>query len=416
MLPSPMQTLRPLLGLLLSLHLAAAADAALRVEPWPLPADTTPSAQPDLVPAADGDLLLAWVEKTPDADTSHRLRFARFGTDAWSAPRDIAHGSDWFVNWADIPHLLALRDGSLWAHWLRRNGTGTYDYGIALVHSRDGGATWSEPQRVEPDGAKLDYGFVSLWEQGEGDLGIAWLDARQKSADAGHDHHAQGGGAMTLRAARFGSDAIRSAEWPLDASTCDCCPTAAAATAQGAVIAYRGRRADEQRDIHVVRFDGKQWSPPVHVHDDGWRIAGCPVNGPGIAAHGEALALAWYTEGPGTPTVRIARSRDAGASFGPPTDVAQGADVVGRVALAADAERFWLLWLQAQDAGGQSLWLARFDADSMVEQDRLQVAALHGSGAATGLPKLQVREHEAFVVWTDAIDGAPQLRGARVRD
>ena len=86
------------------------------------------------------------------------------------------------------------------------------------------------------------------------------------------------------------------------------------------------------------------------------------------------------------------------------------------MALAADAERFWLLWIETQQNGGQALWLARFDADSMVEQDRIRVATLHGSGAATGLPKLQVREDEAFVVWTDAIDGKPQLRGARVRD
>ena len=410
----------PLRSLLFAalLQAAALANAGLRVEPLALPAGDSASAQPDLSLAPDGDLLLSWVEKTPDAATSHRLRFARFDGSDWTAPRDIARGSDWFVNWADIPHLLATRDGTLWAHWLRRNGTGVYDYGIALVSSRDGGANWSEPTRVEPEGAKLDYGFVSLWEAADVGLGIAWLDARQKSPDAGHDHHDHGGsgGAMSLRAAQFAHDMTRSAEWPLDASTCDCCPTSVASTAQGAVLAYRGRSAEEQRDIRVVRFDGKRWSAPVPVHEDGWRIAGCPVNGPGIAAHGNTLAVAWYTEAAGTPTVRIAGSRDAGASFAPPTDVASGANVVGRVALAADNSGFWMAWLEAGEQDGQVLWLARFDPASLAEQARVRVATLQGKGAATGLPKLQARDGAAYLVWTDAIDGAPQLRGARVRN
>ena len=39
-------------------------------------------------------------------------------------------------------------------------------------------------------------------------LGIAWLDGRHTGG--GHDHGGHGGGAMTLRAATFGSDGLPS--------------------------------------------------------------------------------------------------------------------------------------------------------------------------------------------------------------
>jgi hypothetical protein len=37
---------------------------------------------------------------------------------------------------------------------------------------------------------------------------------------------------------------------------------------------------------------------------------------------------------------------------------------------------------------------------------------LHSRGNASGYPQLALRNGTAHVVWTDLIDGAPQLRGA----
>src|SRR5690606_14433904 len=134
--------------------------------PWLLPDMGTPAAQPDLSRAPNGDWLLSWVEKRDDG--SHAMRFSRYvfprsksdtADGSWQAISTIATGNDWFINWADTPHLIALDDGSLWAHWLQRNGKGVYDYGIALPRSADAGASWSEPVRIEPKGALRDYGF-----------------------------------------------------------------------------------------------------------------------------------------------------------------------------------------------------------------------------------------------------------------
>ncbi|MEZ5462534.1 hypothetical protein [Dokdonella sp.] len=384
-------------------------------------------AQPELVGTVQGGLALSWVEKR---DKGHRLRFSQLSASgnpaeqagaSWSPAQTIAEGEDWFVNWADTPHLVVFRDGTLWAHWLRKNGTGIYDYGVALVRSADQGRTWSKPIRLEPAGARLDYGFVSLWENLDHTLGIAWLDSRQKQVpdegqDEHHEHHEHGGGAMMLRAASFDAERKRSAEQILDASTCDCCPTSVAMTGSGPVLAYRGRTNDEVRDIRLVRLDRSGWTKPISVHADNWQIAGCPVNGPAVVAHGHDVWVAWYTEAGARPSVRLARSSDAGEKFEPPLQVAEGSGLLGRVNLAMDAESVWMTWLvEGRKNDAQQLMLARFDAATGKLIQQGVVADLSARGRASGSPQIQLRDGAAWMVWTDMVDGQLQLRGARVR-
>jgi hypothetical protein len=140
---------------------------------------------------------------------------------------------------------------------------------------------------------------------------------------------------------------------------------------------------------------------------------GCPVNGPAVVADGDAALVAWYTEAGGTPSVRIARSTDAGDSFAAPVTIDEGAAVEGRVALALDAKQAWILWLR-EDASGQSLWLSRRTPDLSREYQRLEIAKLEARGRGTGFPKIALRGGGAYVVWTDATDGTPHLRGAVV--
>src|SRR5690606_7008883 len=119
---------------------AAAVAPEWSIEPWPLPADAQ-AAQPDLVRAGNGDLLLSWI--SPQAD-GHLLRHARSSRGQWQPPRTIAEGADWFVNWADTPHLLASADGALWAQWLRKSASAPYAYDVLLARSADG-VQWSAP-------------------------------------------------------------------------------------------------------------------------------------------------------------------------------------------------------------------------------------------------------------------------------
>jgi hypothetical protein len=413
-------------SLLLILTLAACARDAAQPAPvaernpptaisrtdWPLP---TPSgaAQPDLVLAPDGRLLLSWIEPHTDG---HALQFAAFDATRWSEPRGIARGDDWFVNWADTPHLAITADGALWAHWLQRSSAATYSYDVALVRSGDGGATWSAPVLVNDDGTPTEHGFVSLWPAAPDRLGVAWLDGRDTAAGAhaGHDGHAQAdaGGMMTLRSAHFDAALQRRDERVLDPSACDCCQTSVVATARGALLAYRDRTASEIRDIFTTRFDGAAWTAPRPAHADHWTMPACPVNGPALAARGSDALLGWYTAAGNVPTLQLARSVDAGDHFSAPVVVDRGDTVQGRVAVALDAGQAWVAWIR-EDTAGQSLWLARYAPDLSRELERSAVATLTGRGRATGFPQLVVRADGAYLVWTDVVDGKPRLRGAR---
>ena len=389
------------------------------VEPLELPVDGT-AAQPDLVATPQGGWLASWVEPVADGDggKAHRLRFSvDRAQGGWTPPRTIAEGGDWFLNWADTPHVYALADGSLWAHWLRSTGPSRMDYGIDLVRSGDGGASWSQPQLVHLADSAGDHGFVSFWPQGDGALGIAWLDSRQKAAagQTGHDGDRHGGGApMMLRAAvHEGEGAGQTAEWPLDASTCDCCTTDAAVTDRGPVVVYRGRTEGEIRDTRLVRLENGAWTAPHDVHGDGWMMPGCPVNGPVVEARGDTVWVAWYTQADGAPEVRVARSDDAGDRFGAPVTVAKGPHVLGRASIALAGEDVLVGWLEETDT--QRLRLARFDAGLRTPPHKLDVATLAVRGRASGMPKLAVAGGEARMLWTDVVDGHPVLRGATIR-
>ncbi|MGV8941105.1 MAG: sialidase family protein [Lysobacter sp.] len=397
----------------------AAADAVpaasqYQRHDWPLPAPVG-AAQPDLLAIADGRLLLSWVE--PVDDGGHRLQLATFtpmsadaatsGRGQWSTPVTVASGRDWFVNWADTPHVVMADDGALWAHWLQKSAEAGYAYDVALVRSGDGGSTWSEPVLVNDDGTPTEHGFVSLWPSGGDGIGIAWLDGRA-TASGGHAGHA---GAMSLRSAHFNAALDKSGEVRIDAMTCDCCQTDIAVTARGPLLVYRDRNADEIRDIAVTRFEDGRWTPPRLAHADQWTMPACPVNGPSVAARGDHVVLGWYTAADDVPTLRLAVSGDAGDTFSMPLTLDQGEAVQGRVAVALDDDAAWAVWAR-EDKQGQSLQLTRHAPGLERELQRVELAALAGRGRGTGFPKLALLGGDAHVVWTDVVDGRPRLQGA----
>ena len=126
------------------------------------------SGQPQLTSSARG-LLLSWIER--DGPTA-ALKFSERTAAGWSAPRTVASGSDWFVNWADVPSVVRLADGTLAGHWLQKSSGSTYAYDVRLAYSRDEGATWSPSFTPHSDGTKTEHGFASLFEMPGGGLGL----------------------------------------------------------------------------------------------------------------------------------------------------------------------------------------------------------------------------------------------------
>jgi hypothetical protein len=395
----------------------ATPAASYAVHDWPLPS-TIGSAQPDLAITPDGRVLLSWISSLPGRRNA--LQFVAMADDGhWqSAPRTIAVGNTLMANWANVPHIAQTADGALWVQFMQKHGEG-HAGDVALSRSTDGGFNWSAPIAVNDDGVEAEHGFAALWPATRDSIGVAWLNGGE-AGDEGM-HHGDAGmahgeddmhhGRTGLRAAVFDMNLQRSGESVLDPKTCDCCQSEIVATSRGPLLAYRDRSDAEVRDIVVVRNHGQAWGKPVPVHADGWVMPGCPVNGPSIAADGDNVVVAWYTAANDKPLVQVARSTDAGDSFAAPVVLEQGEAVQGRAAVALDARQAFALWIR-EDAGGQSLWLSRRTPDLARELQRIEVAKLQGRGRATGYPQIALRNGDAYIAWTDIVDGSPRLRGA----
>src|SRR6185436_20698589 len=89
--------------------------------------------------SSDRGIVLSWIEQSADRAT---LKYADKTPAGWSEPRPVASGSDWFVNWADVPSVMRFADGTYAPHWLQRSAGSPYAYDVRLSHSTDG-RTWS---------------------------------------------------------------------------------------------------------------------------------------------------------------------------------------------------------------------------------------------------------------------------------
>jgi hypothetical protein len=381
------------------------------------------SAQPQLSVSNRG-VLVSWIERTGDLAT---LKFAERTASGWTAARTIASGRDWFVNWADVPSVLRLPSGAIVAHWLQKSGPGTYAYDVRLSHSTDDGKTWSPSYKPHHDGTQTEHGFASLFPMGDG-YGLVWLDGRamnpsthsggtsgvRSGQGSGGDHGAEhSGGAMSVYFAQFDKAFKQIAETPVDTRVCECCPTAAVATTDGVVTAYRNRSDEEIRDNFVSRFVNGTWLAPQPVFNDNWKIAACPVNGPALAANGRLVAMTWFTVKQDQGQAYLAFSQDAGATFGAPIRVDDGGSL-GRVDVELLPDGAALAtWIEFADQRAQ--FRARRIDRRGARSAAVTVAGMAGN-RASGYPRAAIANGEAVFAWTESVDGGGlQVRTAAAR-
>lgn len=374
------------------------------IEPLASPAGTN-SGQPQLSSSAHG-LVLSWVERNGPKAT---LRFAQRTTRGWSAARDVASGSDWFVNWADVPSVVRLASGELVAHWLQKSGPDTYAYDVRLSYSKDDGKRWSPSFTPHADGTQTEHGFASLFQIPDAGLGLTWLDGRAMKSGGSHDAHGTDAGAMSIRFATFGRDWKKMSEMPVDLRVCECCPTTAAVTSEGPIVAYRNRTEDEVRDIFISRLENGKWTEPKAVHTDAWKIAACPVNGPMLSARGRDVAIAWFTAQGDQPRAFVAFSKDAGRTFGSPIRL-DDAGTLGRVDVQLMADGSALAtWIEFTAQRAQ-FRVRRVDP-SGAKSAAVTVSGLAGT-RSSGYPRIAQYRDALVFAWTEGTDGRSQVQTA----
>jgi hypothetical protein len=352
------------------------------------------SMSPHLAVTPAGEAVMSWLE--PAGGEAHAVRFSILRGDTWSAPVSIAEDDGWFVNWADFPSVVPITAQQWAAHWLVKRPGGTYSYDIALSRSADSGTNWASPLTPHTDGTPTEHGFVTLFPWSDG-IGAVWLDGRNMAPDPGSGAAPEAGkihGGMTLRFARFGYAGELLDDGEIDKLVCDCCMTDVALTTTGPVVAYRDRTTGEIRDISVTRYADGSWAEPITVSDDQWHIAGCPVNGPAIAADGDRVIVAWYGAPKRSARVKVAWSLDAGRTFSTPI-VIDEAGARGRMDVAllpgGAAAVSWVA-KSAADVGQMRMRKVTIDGDA----GPIQVIAESKYARNAGFPQM-VRAGERLV-------------------
>jgi hypothetical protein len=350
------------------------------------------SGQPRFAVDAGGAPIVSWLE--PDG-AGRALRYARFERGVFSTPSTVVSGADLFVNWADLPSVRPIA-GDLWAaHWLKLDAASPGAYHVATAVSRDAGRTFSAPVQLNDDSAAAEHGFVELFPFG-GAIGAFWLDGRQL-AEFSFDEPDKLLG-TSLRVARLDESGTVASREIVDELVCDCCQPDVALARSGPVVAYRDRTPEEIRDIVVRRHVAEVWEPAVTVATDGWRIEGCPVNGPAIAAAGTHVAVAWFTAAGDRPRVRFARSADAAQTFAAALDL-DGAGSYGQVGLLLEPDGAALVswWRRATD-GGLDLVARHVGRDDALGE--LRVLAHSSEAQPVDVPQIVAVDDGVLVAWT----------------
>ena len=381
------------LGIVISSY--AAGEDQLMYLPSPSPNNSSLSR---VVASESGEIYLSWVSQNADQT---KLAFARLTGEVWDTAQVISEGRNWFVNWADFPALSVDSSGMV-AHWLQMSATGTYDYDIRARFYSQRKATWTEARTIHTDGISAEHGFVSMLPLNDGTTLISWLDGRKIM-------HSEPPGAMTLRAGIFDKSGANVSEWELDHRVCDCCQTSSAMTEQGPIIVYRDRSQEEVRDIYATRLLDGVWTSPEAIFSDNWQVAGCPVNGPSVAARNKRVAVAWFSAKGDLPKIQLVLSTDSGLSFSAPIVVAS-LNTNGRVdTTILDSDNIVVSWMDT--SGEAKIMLSRYDLNGG-HLSTTQVAVSSAS-RRSGFPIIDAVGNSVYVTWTD-IDVTPQVKVARI--
>lgn len=337
----------------------------------------------------DGSTLMSWVEGTSDHQI---LKFAIYQQERWVHQGKAAEGPGWYVNWADYPAIVAIDDSFWVAHWRVKSRNGqVYDYDVFFSVSVDAGASWSQPQKPYQDATPAGHGFVSVFPA-LGGAGLVWLDGREVAKKISDR--------FSLRYALIHRDGHVDSDRVIDDNTCTCCWTTSAVSTKGPVVMWRSRRGDEIRDHHLAQFVEGVWSEPLPVSQEGWSIAGCPVNGPSIAANGTFLVASWFTAEGNRPRVRSAFADDSSLQFDRVLDIDE-LKPIGRTSVRWLTDKTAVvIWLTAMDKVTRKANIAARTMNLDGSLGKIKLLSEISPGRDSGVPQIAKTQTSALLAWT----------------
>jgi len=237
----------------------------------------------------------------------------------WSAPRVLDTGADAIsADGENRPKIAFGPNGAVvisYTQPLDKPYTGR----IRMLHSEDGGLSFSSPFTVHHDNAVITHRFESIAFDGKGDLHVVWIDKRDQVAAA--DKHYVG--AAIYQAISHDGGRSFDVETKVAEHSCECCRVALATDGDGVLHAmWRHVFGQSIRDHAFANLQLGPAPPIQRASFDEWNVQACPHQGPGLAWAGtgdprSAYHAVWFgirkESGGDVPAVRYARLDAKGA-------------------------------------------------------------------------------------------------------
>ena len=354
-------------------------------------------------------LYMSWI--TNIEEEIYALQYSTFNDGRWTVPQTVSVATDFFVNWADFPSVVGINGEASAVHWLRKVEGGTYAYHVQIGFADEETGRWEQIITPHMDDTPTEHGFVSMQPIDSTRVLAIWLDGRNTDGRAHHEYEDMTK-SMMLRSAVISSSGEISEKRVIDETVCDCCQTDLAEINGDFLAVYRGRTSDEVRDIMISRFssaDGN-WSDPVPVHEDDWKIQACPVNGPRIAVSGDHVAVIWYTGEEMNSGVKLAQSFDGGNNFEEPILIANEGALGRTDLLITDEGSLFVSWMHQEGDTGYVMLQEINEDGTAVEPITVGTTA---SSRTSGFPRIAQSDDHIFVAWTQT-EPVVRVRTARV--
>ena len=164
------------------------------------------------------------------------------------------------------------------------------DGDLVAWRSKDGGKTWSGPNRVSDEPGAAREGLHDMNGDLDGILVAAWLDLRGKFTEIVSAYSTDGGKSWSKNILVYRSP---------DGSVCECCHPSVAFGPFGEIGIMFRNSLRGNRDMYLAMSPdgGRSFGRSVKFGTRSWQIAACPMDGGALSFDGSGDAQAvWRSE------------------------------------------------------------------------------------------------------------------------
>lgn len=260
----------------------------------PFQNDTTKAyTMPLLSKTPKGDLMLSWTEKDVQGVSSLCIAFSSDNGKTFSDKKTAFSGTGVSNSRMMRAKVLAKKDGSLVAVFSNRTDGGqgggrSRSADIVYCVSKDGGNIWTSPKSVDADPTQgIMKGFFDAVLMANDEVAVAYL----KDVANSKKFEERNLRLVTTKNGIFEPERI------IDPVVCDCCPVSLLLDENGALNVYYRDNNDDIRDMARMTSNdnGQSFSTPKILHNDEWKINGCPHSGAIASNNGKSALIAWFS-------------------------------------------------------------------------------------------------------------------------